>query len=146
MKRILIASMALLAVSVSYSGSAKHAGSCKLKVGSNTVTADAAAGKLVYLRCGACHTLDQGGRNMVGPNLGQMFNGKALTAPKYRYSSAFEKAAPKWNNLAKLDEFLRKPTNAVPGTKMIFAGLPKAQDRANLIAYLKKETTDSSCR
>jgi cytochrome c len=144
MKWALMVSAAILAASISQAGDAKSAESCRLLIGPNVMIGNAKAGERLFLRCQACHTVNLNGPNLVGPNLGRIFTGKSLTSPGYRYSAAFTAASPKWTDFAMLDSFLRKPSEVVPGTKMIFAGLPKAQDRADLISYLTK-ATDRRC-
>lgn len=97
------------------------------------------AGQRLMLRCQTCHAVSAGAPPKVGPNLNKMFGRKAGAAAGYRYSPALQKSGIIWND-ATLDKFLVKPTGLVPGTSMAFVGLPKAEDRATLIAYLKKVT------
>lgn len=103
------------------------------------------AGKRMFIGCASCHGLSRERSRKIGPELGAMFDGEPLAA-KYQYSPAFRKAAPNWRNRKKLDAFLANPSAVVPGTKMVFAGVPKAEDRKNLIAYLVNETGKSRCR
>lgn len=97
----------------------------------------AAAGKLVFMRCAACHSIAPGAPNKVGPNLAGIVGRKAATVPGFRYSTALASAKLTWND-ATLDKWLTRPASLVPGTSMVFAGLPKPEDRAAVIAYLKK--------
>ncbi len=99
-------------------------------------TADAQAGQSVARKCAACHTFDDGGGNRVGPNLFGVVGADIATHEGYRYSSALSAEEGTWTYEA-LSAFLTKPSEAVPGTKMTFAGVPDPQDRANLIAYLR---------
>lgn len=104
--------------------------------------ADAAAGKRIFLRCMACHAVTPGAPNKVGPNLSGVVGRKATMAKGFRYSAAMTKAAAgpkgvKWDE-ATLDKWLTRPASVVPGTSMVFAGLPNAADRKAVIAYLKK--------
>jgi len=98
---------------------------------------DSAAGKLVFMRCAACHSIDKGAPHRMGPNLNGVVGRKSGMAAGYRYSAAMAKAGLTWNE-ATLDRWLTRPSALVPGTMMAFAGLPNPQDRANVIAYLRK--------
>ena len=94
------------------------------------------AGQRMAKRCAACHTFEEGGRNGIGPSLwGSLGSPRAANAG-YRYSDALATLGGDWG-YAELDAFLEKPRSAVPGTKMSFAGIKDAQDRANLILYLR---------
>lgn len=99
--------------------------------------ADAAAGKRVYMRCMACHTVNAGGANKVGPNLSGVVGKKAAAVKGFRYSAAMTKSGVTWND-ATLDKWLTRPASVVPGTSMVFAGLSKPEERKAVIAYLKK--------
>lgn len=98
---------------------------------------DAAAGKRVFMRCMACHNAKAGAPNKVGPNLSGVVGGKAAKVAGFRYSAALAKSNITWNE-ATLDKWLTRPASVVPGTSMVFAGLPNASDRKAVIAYLKK--------
>jgi len=98
---------------------------------------DAAAGKRVFLRCMACHTVQPGQPNKVGPNLAGVVGKPAGAAKGFRYSPAMTKAKVIWNE-ATLDKWLTRPASVVPGTSMAFGGLSKPEDRKAVIAYLKK--------
>ena len=95
---------------------------------------DAVAGKVVFARCMACHSV-VAGQNKLGPSLAGVIGRKAGTVAGYAYSPAMKAAPISWTP-AKLDAYLTAPRAVVPGTKMIFAGMPKPADRANVIAYL----------
>ncbi len=99
---------------------------------------NAERGEEIYTRCMACHALAQ---NRVGPRHCGLFGRKAGTASSYQYSSAMKKYGVIWNEET-LDHFIENPMKAVPGTKMGYAGVKDAQERADLIAYLKKATSD----
>ena len=97
-------------------------------------SADAAAGEAVFKKCGSCHKLD--GSDGVGPHLNGVVGRNHGSAEGFAYSEAMlAKAAEPWSEEA-LFAFLENPKQALPGTKMAFAGLPKPEDRANVIAYL----------
>ncbi len=105
---------------------------------SNTALAegDAVKGKKVFKKCKACHTVDQGGKNLVGPNLFGIVGKKAAVHEGYKYSSAMKASGLVWDE-ATLDTFLKKPKAMLKKTKMTFVGLKKPKHRANVIAYLK---------
>ena len=95
---------------------------------------DAVAGKVVFARCMACHSV-AAGQNKLGPTLAGVIGRKAGTVAGFAYSPAMKAAPINWTP-DKLDAYLTAPRAVVPGTKMIFAGMPKPADRANVIAYL----------
>jgi cytochrome c len=97
--------------------------------------ADAAKGATIFKRCAMCHTDTKGGGNGLGPNLFGVVGRKAASAPGFMYSGALKKAGITWTP-ANLDKWLTRPAQMVPGTKMMFAGLPNAAERADVIAYL----------
>ena len=104
--------------------------------GDAPAASDVMRGAALYQRlCGACHSIEYNG---VGPAHKGLFGRKAGGAPDYAYSPALKSSAIFWN-AATLDQWLRNPEKLVPGQKMGFM-VPSAQDRADLIAYLKKET------
>lgn len=105
---------------------------------------DLAAGERAFNKCKACHTLDEGGRHRVGPNLHGFIGREAATAPGFpRYSKAMKDSGIVWDD-ATLDAYLENPRKAVRGTNMAFVGVRKAAERANLIAYLKEATAPKS--
>ena len=95
----------------------------------------AAAGKLVFAQCRTCHVTDAG-VNKTGPSLAGIIGRTAGTVPGFTYSPANATSGIVWTK-EKLFQYLEKPQRVVPKTKMIFAGLPDAQKRADLIAYLE---------
>ncbi|MBT9470560.1 MAG: cytochrome c family protein [Pseudomonadota bacterium] len=118
---------------------------CKMTPSGPALAPDLTAGQRVFLRCRSCHTLGQGEKNLVGPNLHGVFTEKPGAAAGFAFSPAFKKGAPaRWTDQG-LSAFLEKPTKVVPGTKMIFVGLPKPQDRADLIGYLRSQTGAGPC-
>ena len=93
-------------------------------------------GKRLFLRCRSCHDVAPAAGNKIGPNLHAVIGRKAAAAPGFKYSAALTKSGVTWNDKT-MDAWLTKPSSVVPGTTMVFEGMPKAEDRAALIAYLK---------
>ena len=96
---------------------------------------DAAAGEKVFNKCKACHSL-KAGENKVGPSLAGVFGRQAGTADGFKFSDAMKASGLVWDD-ANIAAYLEKPKDYVPGNKMAFPGLKKADDRANLIEFLK---------
>lgn len=107
-------------------------------MGSGAHAADAAAGKKVYNKCRACHSIDEGGPNKVGPNIHGIIGREAGKVEGYKYSKAMQASGITWSE-EKLTEFLVAPKTVVPKTKMAFPGLKKPADIENLIAYIKEQ-------
>jgi len=103
-------------------------------------TADRAQGERQAQICRACHSLDKGGPNMVGPGLHDFFGTKAGTREGFPYSEALRDAEFVWTPRA-LDAWLAQPGRFLPGNRMTFAGVMRQEDRDALIAYLLKVTT-----
>lgn len=95
---------------------------------------DPGKGKMVFAKCAICHSAQQG-KTLVGPSLFGVVGRHSASLEGYSYSEAMKKADKTWD-LKTLDTYLTNPKAMVPGTKMVFAGLPKEEDRENLIAYL----------
>ena len=101
--------------------------------------ADAAKGEATFGKCKACHTIDQGAPNGIGPNLYGVV-GEAMSTGRggFAFSDALKGKGGKWD-FANLDEWLTSPKKFADGTKMSFAGLADPMDRANVIAYLNSK-------
>lgn len=99
-------------------------------------SADPAAGQRVFAKCQACHTIEQGGANGIGPNLyGVVGTAIGKHVAGFAYTGALSGHGGNWD-FENLDHWLANPRGFANGTSMSFAGLPKAEDRANLVAYL----------
>jgi cytochrome c len=101
---------------------------------------DVAKGEAFAKRCGACHTFEAGGANKVGPNLWNVVNRPVASVPDYNYSEAmiaFSEGGAKTWTYDLLSAYLADPKATVPKNKMVFPGIKKDEDRANVIAYLR---------
>ena len=96
---------------------------------------DPAKGKVVFQRCAICHRADKDGGNGLGPNLFGVVGRKAGAVANFSYSVALKKSGLTWTQ-DKLIAWVAHPSGLVPGNRMAFAGLPDAQDRADVVAYL----------
>ena len=101
-------------------------------------TADIAAGEKVFAKCAACHTINQGGANGIGPNLYAAMGKPHGHVAGFAYSDALKSVPGNWD-WAGMDAWLTSPRKYAEGTKMTFAGLGKAEDRANLMVYLNAQ-------
>ncbi len=97
---------------------------------------DIAAGEKVFGKCKVCHTIEPGGKNLVGPNLHGVVGRKAAAVPGFSYSSSLTALGVTWDETS-LAAYLADPRKFNPGTKMVFAGLKKRQELDDVIAYLK---------
>ena len=100
---------------------------------------DAARGKRVFNKCKACHLLEDTGKKKIGPHLAGIFGRKAGSIAGFRYSKAMKKADIVWDEKT-IDAYIAAPRKFIKGNKMAFAGVRKAKDRADVIAYLKEKT------
>ena len=97
---------------------------------------DVAAGEKVFKKCKACHVVNKE-QNRTGPHLVNLFGRAAGSLEGYKkYSKAMKSSGIIWDEET-LDAYLKAPKKYVKGTRMVFAGLRKEEDRANVIAYLK---------
>lgn len=101
-------------------------------------SADPAKGEKVFAKCAACHTVNSGGANGIGPNLFGVVGKPHGAHPGFAFSDALKSKPGSWD-FAALNEWLTSPRDYAPGTKMTFAGLGSAEDRANLIAWLNTQ-------
>lgn len=96
----------------------------------------ASGGEGVFAKCSACHTIAQGGADGIGPNLwGVMGKPIGQHVAGFAYSSALSDHGGQWT-FENMDAWLTSPRAFANGTKMSFAGLSKAEDRANVILYM----------
>lgn len=131
---------ALFAVAVGFPAVADNATSGWQPVKQLLAKADVSAGEKQAHVCSSCHTFDKGGAKKMGPNLWGIVNSGIAQSSGYAYSDALKaKAGQKWTYDA-LDRYLFNPKDFAPGDKMPFGGIRNAQDRANLIAWMRTQT------
>jgi len=102
-------------------------------------SASAAEGAKVFSKCKACHSIAKDGGNKIGPALWGILGRKAGSLKDYKYSKAMNAYGKSWT-FEEMDGFLTKPKEWVKGTKMSYAGLKNAKDRAALILYMNENT------
>jgi cytochrome c len=102
---------------------------------------DATAGEQVFKKCFPCHSIGEGAKNKVGPELNGLDGRHSGTAPAYSYSQANKNSGIVWDE-ATFKEYIKDPRARIPGTKMIFAGISNEKDRNDLWAYLKQFGAD----
>ncbi|OLP59155.1 cytochrome C [Xaviernesmea oryzae] len=103
--------------------------------------ADASAGETIFKKCAACHTVEKGGPNKVGPNLWGVVERPIASHEGFSYSAGmktFAEANKTWS-FDHLSYFVEAPKKHVPGTAMGFAGLKKPEERASLLAWLRQQ-------
>lgn len=99
-------------------------------------------GRRVARRCAACHTFDEGGANRVGPNLYGVVGREVATGAGFSYSDALKALDGTWD-YERLDSYIEAPRQLAPRTTMAFAGIRSAEDRADLIAYMRTLSPDA---
>ncbi len=114
------------------------------ELGKLLANADVDQGKKVARKCSACHTFEEGGKNRVGPNLYGIIGSLAGEVEGYKFSKAMAEKGEEgftWT-YQNLDDYLANPKQFMPGNKMTFPGLKDAQERADVIAYIRSLAKD----
>ena len=104
--------------------------------------ADVEKGAKAMKKCAQCHTWDKGGAQKIGPNLYGILGRQVATVEGFQYSKALLARAPEigtWTYEA-MNEFIKSPKGFVKGTKMVFPGIKKDNQRANLVLYLRDQS------
>ena len=96
-------------------------------------------GQKVFRKCKTCHTVNDGGRHRVGPNLYGIIDAPIAAKEGFAYSKAFKASDVTWTD-ENLDQFLTRPRDFLPKNRMTFVGLKKEEDRKAVIAYLHSVT------
>ena len=100
---------------------------------------DVASGEKIFKKCAACHSINKGGKNNIGPALYNVVGRKIGEISDYKYSKALATYDKEWT-FEELNGFLIKPAKWIKGTKMAYAGLRKEKDRASVIKYLNQNS------
>jgi cytochrome c len=108
---------------------------------STALAQDAAAGKTSFNKCMICHSIGEGAKNKVGPELNGLDGRKSGSAPDYNYSDANKGSGITWNKDQFL-EYIKDPKAKIPGTKMAFAGIKNETEAQNLWAYISSFDKD----
>jgi len=111
----------------------------KVDIAALMALGDVNAGEKIFKKCAACHSINQGGANKIGPALYNVVGRKIGGVTDYKYSKAFVEYGKEWN-FEELNGFLIKPSKWIKGTKMAYAGLRKEEDRASVIKYLNQNS------
>jgi len=111
----------------------------KVDIAALMALGDVNAGEKIFKKCAACHSINQGGANKIGPALYNVVGRKIGGVADYKYSKAFVEYGKEWN-FEELNGFLIKPSKWIKGTKMAYAGLRKEEDRASIIKYLNQNS------
>ncbi len=98
-------------------------------------------GKNVFKKCAACHSINEGGKNKIGPKLWSVMFRPVGAVTDYKYSKALSEYKKNWS-WEEMNGFLLKPSAWIKGNKMGFAGLKKDEDRASILLYLNQNSDD----
>ena len=109
----------------------------KVDISALMALGDITHGEKVFKKCSACHSIEAGGGNKIGPALYNVVGRKIAAVEDYKYSKALVEYNKNWS-FEELNGFLIKPQKWIKGTKMAYAGLRKEKDRASVILYLNK--------
>jgi len=102
--------------------------------------ADISNGEAKFALCRSCHTTSPGGDDMTGPNLWGVFGRKAGSKASFTYSDDLKNAGWIWD-AGRINTWITNPRAVLPGTKMTFIGLQDPNDRRDVIAFLKTQTS-----
>ena len=111
----------------------------KVDISALMALGDIAHGEKVFKKCSACHSIEAGGGNKIGPALYNVVGRKIAAVEDYKYSKALVEYKKNWS-FEELNGFLIKPQKWIKGTKMAYAGLRKEKDRASVILYLNQNS------
>jgi cytochrome c len=109
----------------------------KIDIAAIMALGDTVSGEKIFKKCAACHSINRGGKNKIGPALYNVVGRAVGGVDDYKYSKALASYGKKWT-FEELNGFLTKPSSYLKGTKMSYAGLRKEKDRASVIKYLNE--------
>jgi cytochrome c len=104
--------------------------------------ADLSNGEAKFALCRSCHTTSPGGDDMTGPNLWGIFGRQAGSKAGFTYSDDLKNAGWTWD-ADRINQWITNPHAVLAGTKMTFIGMPDANDRRDVVAFLKVQTSDA---
>ena len=111
----------------------------KIDINSVMALGDIVSGEKIFKKCAACHSINKGGKNKIGPALYNVVGRKVGGVDDYKYSKTLASYNKEWT-FEELNGFLTKPSSYLKGTKMSYAGLRKEKDRASVIKYLNQNS------
>jgi len=111
----------------------------KIDIAAIMALGDIASGEKIFKKCAACHSINKGGKNKIGPALYNVVGRTVGGVDDYKYSKTLASYGKEWT-FEELNGFLTKPSSYLKGTKMSYAGLRKEKDRASVIKYLNQNS------
>jgi len=114
-------------------------GAAEVPIETLLASADPAKGEKVFAKCSSCHSINSGGANGIGPNLYGVLGKPHASVAGFAYSDALKSKSGPWT-FQEMNKWLTSPKAYADGTKMSFAGLGKAEDRANLMAWMNTQS------
>ena len=111
----------------------------KIDIAAIMALGDAESGEIIFKKCAACHSVNKGGKNKIGPALYNVVGRAVGGVNDYKYSKTLASYGKEWT-FEELNGFLQKPASYLKGTKMSYAGLRKEKDRASVIKYLNQNS------
>ena len=111
----------------------------KIDIATVMASGDLSSGEKIFKKCAACHSINKGGKNKIGPALYNVVGRAVGGVDDYKYSKALASYGKEWT-FEELNGFLTKPSSYLKGTKMSYAGLRKEKDRASVIKYLNQSS------
>ena len=111
----------------------------KVDIAALMALGDLASGEKIFKKCAACHSINKGGKNKIGPALYNVVGRAVGGVSDYKYSKTLTSYGKEWT-FEELNGFLQKPASYLKGTKMAYAGLRKEKDRASIIKYLNQKS------